>query len=200
MACYEAAFSGDAFIERSTDYYNIIADNEIEAVCDLTFDIDHGQMLSNIPEFLKIESYDNHASSVVLTDTFSVSKEIPTTSSFTHDHSFSIGIEVTTEAKLPLIGGSEIKVSASYSGGISMTEDTINTVSYFRESSVEVPPGQGIMKEAIIQRATINVPWTANVVNGLGHKIIIRGTWRGVDTFNFRVEQENIDGFCPCTR
>ena len=162
MACYEAAFSGDAFIERSTDYYNIIAENEIEAVCDLTFDIDHGQMLSNTPEFLKIESYDNHASSVVLTDTFSVSKEIPTTSSFTHDHSFSIGIEVTTEAKLPFFGGSEIKVSASYSGGISMTEDTTNTVSYFRESSVEVPPGQGIMKEAIIQRATINVPWTAN--------------------------------------
>ena len=75
-----------------------------------------------------------------------------------------------------------------------MTSNTYTTT-----SDVSVPAGKGIVKEATVQRATLDVPWTARVVNGLGAITTLGGQWRGVSLYNFRVTQGDIeDGFCPC--
>ena len=76
-----------------------------------------------------------------------------------------------------------------------MTTETSKTVSYSTESSVMVPPGEAIVKKAIVQRATVDVPWTATALNALGHKQTIHGSWIGTDTFNFRVEQVDLENF-----
>ena len=59
---------------------------------------------------------------------------------------------------------------------------------------------QGLVKEAIIQKAILDVPWTAEIVtlNGLGVASKIDGQWRGISTYNFRVTQRGIDGICLC--
>ena len=76
-----------------------------------------------------------------------------------------------------------------------MTSETSKTSSYNTSSSVEVSAGEGVVKEAFVQEATLSVPWTATVINGLGAEATIGGQWRGTNAFNFRVEQEDIDGF-----
>ena len=192
-ACYDAAYSGIVYFSKTTRYYEY--ERRVVKVCDLDFNVDSSVMLSNSPEILKTETYDNRGSSVDLTDMFTISKDITTTSSFTHEHTFSIGAEVTTTARIPLIGEFGVTLSTSYSAGISMTTETTKTVSYTTESSVLVPPGEAIVKEAIIQRATVDVPWTATAINALGHKQPIRGSWIGTDTFSLRVEQVDLENF-----
>ena len=93
-------------------------------------------------------------------------------------------------------GGTVISLSTEFTSGISLTSETMTTNSYSDTSSVKVPPGQVIVKEVFVQRATFTVPWTATVINGLGAATTIGGQWYGVNTFNFQFTQEDIDGFC----
>ena len=55
-------------------------------------------------------------------------------------------------------------LSASATSGVSLTSETRKTSSYSTSSSVEVPAGEGIVKEAIVQKATLSVPWTATII------------------------------------
>ena len=196
VACYNAEFTNDVFISRINDFF--LAERRAARVCSFNFDINHGAILSQTPQFLKTETYDNRASSIPLHSNFQVSKEVTEISSFTHSHSFTIGAEISVSTRLPFFGGSDITLSASATSGVSLTSETRKTSSYSTSSSVEVPAGEGIVKEAIVQKATLSVPWTATITNGLGAAATISGQWRGVSTFNFRVTQEDIDGFSPC--
>ena len=196
VACYNAEFTNDVFVSRISDFF--LAERRAARVCNFSFDIDHGTVSSQTPLFLKTETYDNRASSVSLRSNFQVSKQVTETSSFTHSHSFTIGAEITISTRLPFFGGSDITLSASATSGVSLTREIRKAISYSTTSSVVVPAGEGIVKEAIVQKASISVPWTATIINGLGAAATISGQWRGVNTFNFRVTQEDIDGFCPC--
>ena len=106
-----------------------------------------------------------------------------------------IGAEISVSTQLPFFDGSDITLSESATSGVSLTSETRKTSSYNTSLSVEVSAGEGIVKEAIVQEATLSVPWTATVINGLGAEVTIGGQWSGTNAFNFRVEQEDIDGF-----
>ena len=82
VACYDADFTLDAFINRDDDFY--LAQQQATQVCSIAFDIDNGDLLSQTPQFLKIETYDNRASSVPLHIDFEVSKEVAEISSLIH--------------------------------------------------------------------------------------------------------------------
>ena len=194
VACYNAEFTHDVFVTRTNDFY--LAENRVDQVCSLNFEVDQGALLSETPRYLKTETYDNTASSVTLFSEFQISKEVTDTSSFTHSHNLTIGAEVSVSAQLPFFDGTDISLSTEFTSGISLTSETMTTSSYSDTSSVEVPPGEVIVKEAIVQRAALTVPWTATVINGLGAAKTIGGQWNGVNTFNFRFMQEDIDGFC----
>ena len=196
VACYNAEFSNDEFVTRNSAFYE--AGFRVAYICGLDFDINRGNILAQTPQFLKTETYDNRASSVPLHSNFHVSKEFTETNSFTHSHSFTIGTEVSISMKLPFFGGGAITRSTSFTSGVSLTRQNTKTISYSTDSPVEVPAGQGIVKEAIVQKATLDVPWTARIVNALGVASTIGGQWRGVSTYNFRVTQRDIDSFCPC--
>ena len=193
VACYDADFTLNAFINRDDDFY--LAQQQATQVCSIAFDIDNGDLLSQTPQLLKIETYDNRASSVPLHSDFDVSKEVAEISSFTHSNNFTIGAEISVSTQLPFFDGSDITLSESATSGVSLTSETRKTSSYNTSSSVEVSAGEGIVKEAIVQEATLSVPWTATVINGLGAEVTIGGQWSGTNAFNFRVEQEDIDGF-----
>ena len=197
VACYNAEFSNDVFTTRSNAFFH--AEFRVAHICTLNFDIDEGDILSETPQFLKMETYDNRASRVDLNSNFEVSMEVAELSSFTHTHSLTIGADTTISARLPFFGGSDITLSTSFMTEVSLTTETTRTTSYSTSSAVSVPAGEGIVKEALVQRANLDVPWTARVINGLGAVLTIGGQWRGVNTYNFRVTQRDIeDGFCPC--
>ena len=193
VACYNADFTLNAFINRDNDFY--LAKQQATQVCSIAFDIDNGDLLSQTPQFLKIETYDNRASSVPLHIDFEVSKEVAEISSFTHSNNLTIGAEISVSTQLPFFDGSDITLSESATSGVSLTSETRKTSSYSTSSSVEVSAGEGVVKEAIVQEATLSVPWTATVINGLGAEVTIGGQWSGTNAFNFRVKQEDIGEF-----
>ena len=197
VACYNAEFSNDVYTIRSSAFYQ--AEFRVAHICTLSFDIDEGDILSETPQFLKMETYDNRASRVDLNSNFEVSMEVAQVSSFTHAHSLTIGADTTISARLPFFGGTDITISTHFSTEVSLTTETMKTTSYSTSSEVSVPAGKGIVKEALVQRANLDVPWTARIINGLGAVSNIGGQWRGVNTYNFRVTQRDIgDGSCPC--
>ena len=200
VACYNDEFSNFAYVTRNKEFF--VEENRVDLVCSLDFDVNQGKILGQMPQYLKIEMYDNIASSVPLRTNFQLSQQITEKSSFTHSHKFMIGISSTLSvtANLPSVSvGGSLTVSTSLTSGISLTKETTKTTSYTTESPVEVPAGKGIMVEAVVQKANLDVPWNAKIINGLGAAATIGGQWKGVTTFNFRVTQEDIDGFCPCS-
>ena len=196
VACYNAEFNNIEFVERTSEFYSF--ERQVSSVCSVDFDVDQGQILSQTPEFLKTETYDNRGSSVPLTTSFHVEKSLVETNSFTHSHSFTFGTSSTVFIRIPFFGGADITVSSSFQQSVSLTNANSKEVSYSTTSDVDVPPGKGIMKEAVVNKATLNVPWSASIVNGLGVAHTISGEWHGVNTYNFRVIQTDIGGLSPC--
>ena len=137
------------------------------------------------------QCFDNRESEVEMSDVFVVSKSMTTTHSFSHSHQFTIGAETTFTTGIPFVASGEIKLSASYSGGFSLTKENSKTITYEATSNVNIPPGDAITKIAVITCANLNVPWTAKIVSKLGSVHTIGGMWNGVDMYNLRIVQED---------
>lgn len=151
------------------------------------------------PNYLKIETYDNRASSVELNSDFEITKEVSETSSFTSTTSVTIGAEVSISLELPIFSDGEITLSTSVTNEVSMTKETTKTTSYTTTSPVAVPAGKAIIKQAIVLMANLDVPYTAVGINGLGSKAVIRGQWKGVSSYDFEIKQrDTVKGGCPC--
>ena len=189
VACYRAEYVNDAFTTRVADFYSGIMN--ISRVCSLDFTVDQRKILSSTPEVLKAEMSDNRKSNVTLSSSFQISKEIKESHTFTHEHGFTFGVSATYESSLPFFSA-ETTVSFSTSHKFSFTEENTMTSSYSTTSTINIPPGTAVMKKAVITRVQLDVPWTAKIVNALGSKKTIGGMWKGVNTYDFKVMQENI--------
>ena len=197
VACYNAEFFGNAFISPGSDAYKK-AKSQITGICSLDFELDKGRAVP-FPNYLKIETYDNRASSVTLNSDFEITKEVSETSSFTRTTSVTIGAEVTLSLGLPIFSDGEIKLSTSVTNEVSMTKETTRTTSYKTSSAVSVPAGKAIIKQGIVLMANLDVPYTAVAMNGLGVRTIIRGQWKGVSSYDFEIKQKDmVKGGCPC--
>ena len=197
VACYNAEFTGDAFISPGSGAYKS-AKSKIVRICSLDFELDKGSAVP-FPNYLKIETYDNRASSVELNSDFEITKEVSETSSFTSTTSVTIGAEVSISLELPIFSDGEITLSTSVTNEVSMTKETTKTTSYTTTSPVAVPAGKAIIKQAIVLMANLDVPYTAVGINGLGSKAVIRGQWKGVSSYDFEIKQrDTVKGGCPC--
>lgn len=197
VACYNAEFSNHAYIAKTNDYF--LDERTVDRVCSLDFNVDQGQILSQTPLVLKMEMYDNRASSVPLRTTFQISKMITLRSSFTFTNSLQFKAAASLIVNIPFVGSGKIETSASNTMTVSLTDETLRTELISQESPVEVPAGKGINVEAVVQSAILDVPWSAKVVNGLGATSTTGGTWTGVDAFQVNVEQRDIEATpYPC--
>lgn len=188
VACYNAEFSNDVFVKRISDFY--AAQQRIN-ICNVRFTVNQGRVLHSGPELLLVKMYDNSGSSVALTGKFELSKTITETNSFTHQHQVTLGVDAQVSVNLPFVSAGII-VSSSSSHSVSLTRENSKAVTYTYSSSVNVPSGHAIVKRATITRATLSVPWTGTVVNGLGAVKSISGQWTGIDTYNLRVVQTDV--------
>ena len=195
VSCYNAEFSNHVYMTKTNDYF--LDERTVDRVCSLDFIVDQGTILSQTPVLLKMEMYDNRASSVPLRTTFQTSKTITLRSSFTHSSNFRFTASASLTVNIPFVGNGKVETSVTQSDTVSLTTERLSTASFSVESPVEVPAGRGINVEAVVQSASLDVPWSAKVVNRLGATSTIGGTWRGVDAFGVDVEQKDIDSTPP---
>lgn len=198
IACYNAEFVGDAFISPENAAYKN-ARSEIVQMCGLDFELDKGNVEEKFLNYLKIETYDNRASSMPLNSDFEINKGVSEISSFQiSPTSVTIRAEVSLSSKLPIFNNGSITLSTSVTKDVSMTKETRKTTPYNKSSPVKVPAGKAIVKEAIVLMANLDVPYTAVGINSLGAKKIISGQWKGVDAYDFKFEQRDLVEGCPC--
>ena len=188
VACYNAQFSNDVFVRRISDFYT--AKRRVNTVCNVNFEISRGTIAPG-KQLLSAQLYNNIDSSVPKTSTFHVSERITETNRFTHGHQFTFGGNTQVSVQLPYVSASGT-ISSSPTRQVSFTRENSKTVTYTHRSSVTVPPGHAILKTAKITRASLNVPWTGRVVNGLGAVKTIHGRWNGVDTYNLQIVQRDV--------
>lgn len=203
VACYEEEFSNWVHIEPGPEFYT--DKNTVAEVCDLKFDTKSGKVLNPVPQLLQTEFYDNRGSPrVPLHNTFTVSKEVTQRSSFTRSNSYTISGSATTnlQVQLPKVtAGGSITVSESFTQVRSLTEEEVTKTTYSKSSNVEVLPGEAVTVKAIAYIGNAEVPWSATVINGLGHNTTISDKWRGVQAYNLKIEQVEgilIDEVCSC--
>ena len=196
VACYDDVFSNWAYVVRSSEFY--AAEKQVDIVCSLDFDISTSKdnlkdkIVSQAPQYLKTEVYDNSGSTQTLYSSFSVSQQVNEKSIFTHRRIFTFSASSTAnlEVNVPYVtAGGSLTLSASSTKDISLTKENWRTVTYTEESRVEVEPGEAIEKEAVVTKAKLRVPWTATVITGLGSETTIDGEWQGFTTYNFQVKQ-----------
>ena len=190
VACYDAEFSGDVFIHRTADFYRTML--QANEVCQVDFDIPRAEILNNTPDLLNSEVYDNRNSDTILESSFEVSKEVTEISSFSFATSLTLGVESTFRVGIPFIASGTVRVSSSFTASQSLTRENQITKRYVQTSPVHVPPGTRIVKEAKITTSRLQVPWTAQVINGLGSIRLIHGMWNGVSTHDLHINQRNI--------
>ena len=187
VACYNAEFSNDVFVQRISDFYS--AQRRIK-ICNVNFTIDQGRILKSVPEELSLKVYDNSGSRVPLTSTFEVSKVITETNHFTHEHLVNLGVSAPVSVYLPFYSA-DINVSA-FPTSVDLMRENSKSIPYTHTSSVSVPAGYAIVKKVTITTTTLTVPWTGRVVNGLGAVTAIHGQWNGVSTNNFQILQTDV--------
>ncbi|XP_075040192.1 uncharacterized protein LOC142100085 [Mixophyes fleayi] len=176
-------------------FLSFTVDKTIHNIISFSFLPEKGERVSETPEFIQEEIADNRKSSSVLKHNFTVDKTIKQSSTFTHEHGFTvlIGGELEFKAGIPCIAetGAKIKLDLSTTHKWSFTETNETSHSFSSTTAVELQPGKAIRMVASVVKAKINVPYRARVRTVCGFEAEIEGMWNGVSHYNMMVTQED---------
>ncbi|CAH2299429.1 Hypothetical predicted protein [Pelobates cultripes] len=178
-------------------FLSLTTDKTIQSVVSFEFLPASGKILSQQPEVVQSQIYKN-TSSVPLKYSFSFTKTMTETSSFTQEHGFTVevGAEVSFTAGIPFIGDMEtsisINTSTTHTWSFSKTNET--QTSFSASTDVEVPGGKSIRMMASVTKAQMDVPYTAKICTLFGYETTIQGTWKGVTHYKLMVTQEDYSG------
>ncbi|XP_063315846.1 tachylectin-2-like [Pelobates fuscus] len=168
-------------------------DKTLKSIVSFEFLPDSGKIISQGNEVVQSQIY-NNKSSVPLKHTFSFSKTITETSTFTHEHGFSIdiGAEISFKTGVPFIaeGGVKISVNMSTTHTWTFTETNTTQTSFSSSSDVEVPGGKSIRMVASVTKGQMDVPYRAKIRTMFGYETYIEGIWKGVNHYDLMVTQE----------
>lgn len=194
VACYDADYSQNAYLGRTTDYYQ--DRREAVEVCSVEFNTTAGSIVQSETEVLKAVTYDNSGSFAPLKSTFTVSQDVTETSRFQFERPSTLTLSSQAASafstKVPFVETGKISLSHFNTATFGSTRETSFTKTCSHSSEVVVQPPLRMVKEASVTRASLEVPWTAVVKTGLGRLAHISGTWYGVSAHDFRVTQRNV--------
>ncbi|CAH2299217.1 Hypothetical predicted protein [Pelobates cultripes] len=169
-------------------------DKTIQSIGSFEFLPDSGEILSQGIEVLQSQIYTNTSSST-LKHSFSFSKTLTETSTFTQEHGFTVsyGSETTFSAGIPFISKTETKISVNTSTTHtwSLTKTNTTETTFSSSTDVEVPAGRNIRMVATVLKGEMNVPYRAKIQTLFGYETIIQGMWKGVTHYNLTVSQED---------
>jgi Clostridium epsilon toxin ETX/Bacillus mosquitocidal toxin MTX2 len=166
----------------------------IAGIKEFKWDIDHAKIVSNVPDNIATETY-NNTSEIDEAREFSYTKVITNTSTFSHEHGFEVatGMQAEFKAGIPVAKTTwTVGIDITTSHNWSLGEENSASVTYERKSTVTVPPGKKIKCTASITRCTLDVPYSAKIVKGDGSEQWISGTWKGVSTIDLVENQMDI--------
>ena len=93
---------------------------------------------------------------------------------------------MTSEVKVPLVGGSEFELSVTNTYTFGETEANEHTQSWEWTNAVKAPPCSQVQAVAQLNRADVTVPFTATV-RYRGQTTERHGTFKGSDYFNMDI-------------
>uniref|UniRef100_A0A8C5QH09 Tachylectin 2 domain-containing protein n=1 Tax=Leptobrachium leishanense TaxID=445787 RepID=A0A8C5QH09_9ANUR len=175
-------------------FMSFTLDKIMEGIVSFEFLPDVGKILSQNVEVVQSQIYNNKSSSP-LKHTFTFSKIMTETSTFSQEHGFTlaVGAEMTFKAGIPLIAeiGLTISVNVSTTHTWNFTKTNTTETTFSSSTDVEVPPMRCIRMMASVTKAEMNVPFTAVIRTRFGYTSTIKGTWKGATHYNLMVTQED---------
>ncbi|KAJ1211548.1 hypothetical protein NDU88_006906 [Pleurodeles waltl] len=181
---------------RTYKHMKFTQDKTIQKVLTLDFLLDDGKILETQPEVVALQEYNNKGSTSPLKCTFEINKTCVAETQFTHEHGFTFGLdaETTFKAKIPFVGEAGTSISATTSTSHTWNFATVNRIEthYKTSSTFDLLPGKAVQQKAVVHRATIDVPYMAEIITVFGYKTIVTGIWKGASYFNLKVLQVDI--------
>uniref|UniRef100_A0A8C5PN11 Tachylectin 2 domain-containing protein n=1 Tax=Leptobrachium leishanense TaxID=445787 RepID=A0A8C5PN11_9ANUR len=154
---------------------------------------DLGKILSLETEVLDSLSYKNE-SGQKLEHSFSMSKEMTATSTFSQDHGFTVapGADITFQAEIPFIDEAAGGISlGSTTRTCNFTETNEEKVMFVTSMDVNVPPHSSKRVVVSVTKGEMEVPYRAQVYTLLGYEATIEGTFKGTTFYNLTSSQED---------
>ena len=118
-----------------------------------------------------------------------ISAEKKSTHTFSWQNETTVGISMTSEVNVPLVGKSEIELSVSNTYTFGETETNEHTQSWEWTNVVKAPPCSQVRAVAQLNRADVEVPFVATV-RYRGQTTERHGTFKGSDYFNMDITVE----------
>lgn len=168
----------------------------IAAILEMYWNVDLAKVLDAVPDIIETQTYDNTDSAQPLKSSFTVAKDVRNTSTFSHEHGFTVAIGVDTmfKAGIPFLAENKttVKINTSTTNTWKFGEENTTVQTYNHRSDVEVPPHKRLQLIAQVTKGKLDVPYRAKIRAGDGSIQWIEGTWDGVSTANLIVKQSDI--------
>uniref|UniRef100_A0A8C5QF11 Tachylectin 2 domain-containing protein n=1 Tax=Leptobrachium leishanense TaxID=445787 RepID=A0A8C5QF11_9ANUR len=152
-----------------------------------------GKIVSLEPQALATQKTFTNSSGQPHKYSFSVSKEITTTSTFSHDQSYTVSTksEITFSAGIPSILETEGKISINRSTTRTwnFTETNTITTSFSATTDVTLAPNTSLCMQAFVTKGVMEIPYRARVRSYFGYEFTIEGVYKGATVFNLTVKQ-----------
>lgn len=167
----------------------------VQKILSFQFFPESGQIVAQSTELLKKEIYDNREGSDQLNRTFTLDQTMEEKSAFRHSTESEYGGDATLTDGIPQVAteGEKISIDRSTHHQWNFTDTNERQITFSLRKSFPIKAGKGLHVIASVQKATVEVPYRAEVITECGSNATIEGTWQGVTYYNLMVDQEEFD-------
>ncbi|OCT99121.1 uncharacterized protein LOC108719446 [Xenopus laevis] len=187
------------WLGRSYNMYRLLAFTRgyiVQNVQNFQFFPESGQIVEQSTELLKKEIYDNQKGIDQLNRTFTLDQIMEEKSEFQLSTELELGGDATFADGIPYIpaGGKKVSINRSSPHYWNFTDTNERQITFSLHKSFPIKAGKQLQVVASVQKATVEVPYRAEVISDCGSVATIEGTWQGVTYYNLMVDQEEYDG------
>ncbi|OCT96536.1 hypothetical protein XELAEV_18008740mg [Xenopus laevis] len=168
----------------------------VQKIQSFQFFPESGEITEQSRELLKKEIYDNREGSDQLNRTFTLDQTMEEKSAFRLSTGAQYEGDVRFTDGIPFIatGGEKVSIDKSTPHYWNFTDTNERQITFSLHKSFQIKAGKELHVVASVQKATVEVPYRAEVITDSGSKATIQGTWQGVTYYNLMVDQEEYDG------
>lgn len=133
------------------------------------------------------------------TSTFEYSEKKTETKTWENMYGSALGIEIETEASIPLIASADVTVSAETkielkNGGSTSTEKTMTA-----KKEIKIPPCSSAKVSYLVTKDSVSIPYEAKLTFEDGTVETTSGLWKGTVYYNEHVEVNTVRRSDFCT-
>jgi len=153
-------------------------------IVSIDYQLDAAKILNSSPMLLASQTLRNHTGQKQSMK-FTVNQEVTNESTFNNTAGISVTVGTTFSAKVPMMGDSEISMSATASYEHSWGGSKSTKQSWSQEFPVEVDANKTVKAKAIVKKVVMDVPYVATLKSSATGKVAyVRGVWKGTHTYD----------------